>query len=91
MMMRDWRLSHGLSLAEMARNLGITGKNPGGTLGRIEVGSRQPEADVIERIVLFTGGGVTAADMHAVRLAWLKSNRPEKFRPQPVFQEGAAA
>jgi len=42
-------------------------------------GERQPDADMVERIVRLTGGTVTAADMHAVRLAWLKANRPEKF------------
>lgn len=63
----------------MARGLGIEGVNPGGTLSRIEVGSRQPDADMIERIALFTGGAVGPADMHQVRLAWLRANRPEKF------------
>lgn len=59
--------------------LGITGVNPGGTLARIEAGSRQPDADMVERIEATTGGGVLACDMHAARLAWLKTNRPEKF------------
>lgn len=68
-----------MSLAETARALGITGVNPGGTLARIEVGSRQPDADMIERIGRLTEGSVTPEDMHAVRLDWLKANRPEKF------------
>lgn len=79
MMLRDWRTASGLSLAETARLLGIEGKNPGGTLIRIETGMRQPEADMVERIVSLTAGAVSAADMHETRLAWLKENRPDKF------------
>ncbi len=63
----------------MARGLGISGVNPGGTLARIEAGARQPDADMIERIETFTDGAVAAADMHRVRLDWLKAHRPEKF------------
>lgn len=59
--------------------LGITGVNPGGTLARIEAGSRQPDADMVERIDRFTDSAVSATDMHRVRLAWLKINRPEKY------------
>lgn len=79
MSLREWRLVRKLGLAETARALGISGVNPGGTLARIEVGSRQPDADMIERIVILTGGAVSADDMHSVRLGWLKTNRPEKF------------
>ena len=84
MMLRDYRTGRGMGYAELARALGIIGVNPGGTLARIENGSRQPDADMVERIARFTEGAVSAADMHAVRLAWLKANRPEKFAPQPV-------
>ncbi|QKD16760.1 helix-turn-helix transcriptional regulator [Mesorhizobium sp. NZP2077] len=92
MMFRDWRLERRLGLGEAARLLGIKGKNPGGTLVRIENGSRQPEADMVERILAFTDGAVTAADMHEVRLAWLKDNRPEKFSAAlPAPQTEAAA
>ena len=72
-----------MGFAELARALGIGGVNPGGTLARIENGSRQPDADMVERIERFTCGIVTAADMHAVRLSWLKVNRPEKFAVPP--------
>lgn len=44
-------------------------------------GERQPDADVISRIEFVTGGLVTSVDMHRVRLAWLRANRPEKFSP----------
>lgn len=79
MLLRDWRLSKNMGFAELGRALGIEGVNPGGTLARIEAGSRQPDADMVERIIALSSGDVTAADMHAVRLAWLKDNRPDKF------------
>ena len=79
MQLKDWILAAQQTYAETARALGICGVNPGGTLARIVAGSRQPDADMVERIVALTGGVVTAADMHTVRLTWLKANRPEKF------------
>mgnify|MGYP001036443150 CR=1 FL=1 len=79
MQLSDWRTSKGLSFAETARALGIDGVNPGGTLARIERGARRPDADMVERIVNFTGGAVSAGDMHAVRLAWLKANQPDRL------------
>lgn len=79
MQLKAWRSERVQGIAQTARALGISGINPGGTLARIENGSRQPDADMVERIVALTDGVVTAADMHAVRLAWLKANRPEKF------------
>lgn len=47
-------------------------------------GERQPDADVISRIEEVTQGLVTSVDMHRVRLAWLRANRPEKFSPISV-------
>lgn len=92
MLLRVWRLDRKLGFAETARALGIEGVNPGGTLARIENGSRQPDADMIERIMTLTDGTVTAADMHGIRLAWLKDNRPEKFTaPLPAPQSEEAA
>lgn len=79
MLLRDWRTDRGWTAAETARALGISGVNPGATLARIEAGSRQPDADMVQRIHDLTEGAVAAADMHAVRLAWLQANRPERF------------
>lgn len=79
MNLRDYRLSKGLTRAEMARRLGIEGVNPSGTYVRIEVGSRQADAVMIERIIRLTDRVVSAADMHETRLCWLRSNRPDKF------------
>ncbi len=89
MQLSTWRIDRGMALAETARALGLSGLNPGHTLKRIENGSRQPDADMIERIVMLTEGHVTPADMHAVRLTWLKANRPEKF-PNPQLMPEAA-
>ncbi|MDP9837577.1 transcriptional regulator with XRE-family HTH domain [Neorhizobium huautlense] len=72
-------MSKGLAVASLARQLGIVGVNPGGTLARIEAGSRQPDADMVERIETVTAKAVCAADMFQTRLQWLRSNRPEKF------------
>lgn len=79
MLLTDWRTQQKLSFAEMARALGIGGINPGATLARIERGERRPDADMVERISVFTDGAVTASDMHTVRLAWLRANHPERF------------
>lgn len=46
---------------------------------RIEAGESSVDADMVERIARLTAGEVTALDMHHVRLAWLRINRPEKF------------
>lgn len=77
---KDWRIASNRTLAECAEALGIEGG--GRTLQRIETGENRADADMVERILAFTGGEVTAQDMHAVRLAWLKENRPEKFAPR---------
>ncbi len=79
MQLRAWISAENKTFAETARALGISGVNPGGTLARIAMGSRQPDADMIAKIEKLTGGHVDATDMQAVRLAWLKANRPEKF------------
>lgn len=75
----EWRNSQNLTAAAAARLLGVVGVNPGGTLIRIENGERQPDADMIERLVRLSDGAVSAADMHNVRLEWLKTNRPDKI------------
>jgi len=86
MKLSAWIEEAGLSVAAAARNLGIEGVNPGRTLDRIASGERQPDADVVARIEAMTGGMVTAGDMHATRLDWLRANRPDRFQ-----REGMAA
>lgn len=76
-MLKTWRISVGKSQGECAAKLGLAGGAR--TFQRIEAGAVRADADVIERIVAMTNGVVTAHHMHEVRLAWLRSNRPEKF------------
>jgi len=77
--LRGFRNANGFSLDDLSGALGVHKT----TAMRIELGELPADADVVERIETFTTGLVTAADMHAIRLAWLKANRPEKFREAP--------
>lgn len=79
MHLSDWRKERNLSTLEVARMLGLTGDRDGSSVWNWETGRSRPDADVVHRLERLTDGAVTAADMHAVRLAWLKANRPEKF------------
>lgn len=80
MFLRDWRLSRDKTLRDLADELGIAGGvNPSRTVQRLETGEALADADMIERISIVTKGAVTAADMYAVRLAWLKEHKPGKF------------
>lgn len=88
MNLRDWRLTHGVTLATAASALGLVGGAR--SVHRLESGENNSDADMVERIARLTDGAVTAADMHAVRLAWLKANRPEKFDAK-FAATGAAA
>lgn len=74
--LRIFRTAKGFTLGEAASLLGVHKT----TVLRIETGELQPDADMIERIEKLSEGAVTAADMHATRLAWLKANRPDKFQ-----------
>lgn len=79
MRLKEWIISEKLSVAAAARRFGISGVNPGRTLDRIMSGSRQPDADMVARILQATNGEVSASDMHNARLDWLRENRPERF------------
>lgn len=67
------------SKAAFGRALGYTKANPSRFFERIETGEVPADADIVERIAVVTEGAVTAADMHTIRLAWLRKNRPERF------------
>lgn len=88
-MLKTWRTARGKSQGECAAALGMRGGAR--SFQRIETGENAADADMVERIERFTGGAVTAADMHAVRLAWLKANRPEKFEVPPSVASGDAS
>lgn len=76
-MLKEWRINSGMTQAECAKALGLLGGAR--SFQRIEAGETGADADMVERICILTAGAVTPADMHAVRLNWLKANRPEKF------------
>ena len=76
-MLKEWRIESGMTQAECAKALGLLGGAR--SFQRIEVGETGADADMVERIRLLTSGAVTPNDMHAIRLDWLKANRPEKF------------
>lgn len=82
MQLADWRKANSLSCADVAKGLGLDGERDSASVWNWETGRSRPDADVIERIREFTKGEVTADDMHAVRLAWLRENRPEKFEAE---------
>lgn len=77
MKLKSWRLEAGRSQGDCANALRLEGGAR--SFQRIETGQNKPDADMVERIVVMTGGQVTAADMHLTRLDWLKENRPERF------------
>ena len=79
MNLADWRKEQNQSCLDVAKALGLNGERDGTSVWNWETGRARPDADVVERIEALTSGQVTAHDMHAVRLAWLKANRPEKF------------
>lgn len=70
---KAWRLSKGLSLADVAGRLGIAGANPSREVQRIETGEARPDADLVQAIGRLTGGAVGADDLMAARLLWLKA------------------
>jgi hypothetical protein len=74
-----YRSQRALSKADAGRALGYLKANPSRFFERLETGEIPADADMVARIVALTEGAVTAGDMHDIRLAWLKANRPEKF------------
>jgi len=78
-----------LTFVQAARELRIEGVNPSATVRRWAIGSMRPDADMVERIEKWSGGAVTARDMHETRLDWLRANRPERFDDHDDGQGGA--
>jgi len=79
MKLTQWRLTQTKTLTECAALFGLASAR---TYQRYETGETRADADLVEVIVRRTAGQVTATDMHATRLDWLKVNRPEKFIPE---------
>lgn len=87
MILRDWRKLADKTLKDVAEGLHV----PGGarSIQRIEIGQVDADADMAERIEIFTHGAVTPLDLHRVRLEWLKANRPERFAASAAERQAA--
>ncbi|CUX03725.1 helix-turn-helix domain-containing protein [Agrobacterium genomosp. 2] len=83
MRLKEWRLTRGKTLADMAALLGIERAR---TYQRYEDGENRADAHLVERIRDVTNNDVAVIDMHNQRLEWLKANRLDLFS-EP---EGAA-
>lgn len=82
MLPKHWREQTGISLAELARRLGVAGKNPARTYQRYETGERAAPAAIIQRFREISHDAVRAEDWHEARLAWL--DRVAQSRPAPA-------
>lgn len=82
MELKAWRLGKGWSQRRMADAFGIAGANPASQIERIENGKIKAEADLIDAIERVTEGEVTAVDMQATRLAYLReAGKAREFEP----------
>lgn len=79
---KNWILDNGLTWRATAQRLDVSQT----TVARWASGEMACDADAVERISNLTGGEVTAADMHAARLSWLRTNRPERFKAQEAAE-----
>lgn len=71
---REWRLSAGLRLKDVALAAGIGGKNPARTYARYESGEQDCPAGVVEAVRKLSDGVVSAEDWHCV---WVEANRAD--------------
>lgn len=58
--------------AEFASRLGVSRQ----AISRYCAGERMPDAEMVEKIEMATGGAVTVKDLHAARLAFLRPVAP---------------
>lgn len=77
MKIKNWLKRNDLPVDAFAARVGAV--RSARTIARIVSGAVMPDADIVARIEGLTAGEVTAADMYATRLDWLKANRPERF------------
>lgn len=66
-----WRLAADLSLAEVARRVGIGGANPARTYQRYETGEVTPPLAIVIAVEKLSRGAVTPRGFHRVRQAYL--------------------
>lgn len=74
MQLKDWRVEKGWSQGQLGAALGFGLESQWSQAERIENGKIKVDADLVAAIERLTNGMVTAADMHATRLAWLESS-----------------
>lgn len=68
---RIWRRNNGLTLADVAIAIGISGNNPSATYARYERGLNAAPAKIVEAIMHLSAGAVTAASWQAMRMEFL--------------------
>ncbi|WP_109613526.1 helix-turn-helix domain-containing protein [Pseudaminobacter salicylatoxidans] len=78
--LKIWRKANGLSTIEVGRRLGCTRQ----TVCRYEAGTRIPERSVLDRIIIMTGGSVTAND-------WVGTQASQVLSGQSADKEAADA
>lgn len=59
MMLKKYRIARGLSLAQLAKEIGVANES---VVRRYESGVRMPRPEIIEKIWEFTKGAVTFGD-----------------------------
>lgn len=77
--LKAWRLASGLSPHEVGKRLGCSVQ----TVYRYEAGTRTPERSVLDRIIIMTGGAVTAND-------WVGEQASQVLSGQPVDRSASA-
>lgn len=87
--LRTWRRREEHSLADLARLLGLDGRNPAARVQRWETGEARAPADIEALIVDLTGGEVTLADQHRTRLAFLERRRGASSALRPAGEARA--
>ncbi len=80
----------GFTLAELARRCGVSGSNPARTVHRYLSGERDAPSEFRQAVIDLVGESIGIRDFHDVRLAWLRSNRPDRLtiarRPRAVTE-----
>lgn len=82
MKLSAWLADNKKSAEQLGKELGCTGQ----AVRRWCSGDRMPDASMIEKIEIATGGAVTLQDLHDTRLAFLKASAD----PAPANSERAA-
>lgn len=71
MTLDQWMKEQGTTPERLGAEIGITGE----AVRRYRSGSRMPEPEIVEKLVVATNGAVTVQDLHDTRLTFLRSVR----------------